>query len=137
MEIEKFKIDELREKLYWYNVRVDFLYDGDTITAMQLDFGFGLTRTIKRGDGDGIRFYGINTPEMNTEEGKKLAKRLKVLEGKHVICRSYRDKSGKYGRYLFELFPEAKLITGWEEEEGVCINLNQWLLEQGLAKPMK
>lgn len=130
---EKFNEVDLKSNLYWYSVRVDFLYDGDSITAMKLDFGFGLSRVVERGDGDGIRFYGINAPEMRTTEGKELAKRLKTLEGETIICRSHKDKSGKYGRYLFELFPPVELITG-EKEDGVCINLNKWLIENGYAE---
>lgn len=127
-------LSELRDNLYWYNVRVDFLYDGDSITAMKLDFGFGFNRIVERGDGDGIRFYGINAPEMKTEEGKELALKLKnMLEGETIICKSYKDKSGKYGRYLFELYPPAHLILGGPEQD-LCINLNQWLVEQGLAE---
>lgn len=129
---ELIKLEDLQSYLYWYKVRVDFLYDGDSITAMKLDFGFGMSRVIERGDGDGIRFYGIDAPEMRTEEGKALSKRLKVLEGKTIICRSYKDKSGKYGRYLFELFVPYNLLNGGSEDK-IYINLNQWLVEQGLA----
>lgn len=129
---EKKILSELQDHLYWYKVRVDFLYDGDSITAMRLDFGFGINKEVKRGDGDGIRFYGIDAPEMRTDEGKALAKRLKVLEGKTIICKSHKDKSGKYGRYLFELFVPYNLMYGGSEDK-LYVNLNQWLVEQGLA----
>jgi endonuclease YncB( thermonuclease family) len=141
-------LSELQEYLYWYKVRVDFLYDGDSVTAMKLDFGFGFSREVKRGDGDGIRFYGIDAPEMRTKEGKALAKKLKFLEGETIICRSYKEKSGKYGRYLFELYVPTHLIAlnfediSPEEYEQIknlnaYINLNEYLVEQGFVKALK
>jgi endonuclease YncB( thermonuclease family) len=132
----KIKIELLRQYLYWYQVRIDFLYDGDSITAMQLDFGMGLNQLVKRGDSKGIRFYGLNAPELNTDAGKELTKRLKHLEGMTIIAKSYKDKSGKYGRYLFELFVPYNSLFGGEDDK-TYINLNEWLVEEGLATAVK
>lgn len=129
---DRFTIGVLRDYLYWYQVRIDFLYDADSITAMRLDFGMGIHQTVKRGDSKGIRFYGLNAPELNTPEGKELTKRLKHLEGMTVIAKSHKDKSGKYGRYLFELFVPYNALYGGQEDQ-LYVNLNQYLIEEGLA----
>ena len=129
-----FTKETLDEHLYWYKVRVDFLYDGDSITALKLDFGFGFSRTVKRGDDGGIRFYGLDTPELNTPEGKDVRDLLKPLEGKYVYVRSHKDKSGKYGRYLFELFVPTDAFGFHGDVK--YMNLNQYLLDKGYAKPM-
>jgi endonuclease YncB( thermonuclease family) len=130
--ISKMTILDLNEYLYWYRVRIDFLYDADTITAMQLDFGFGISQIVKRGDGKGIRFFGLNAPEMRTTEGKELTKRLKPLEGTTVFAKSHKDKSGKYGRYLFEIYVPYNTMYGGEDDT-TYINLNEFLIEEGLA----
>lgn len=124
--------ESLDDKLYWYKVRVDFLYDGDSITALQLNFGFGLSKTVSRGDSDGIRFYGLNAPELNTPEGKELRDFLKPLEGEYIYVRSIRDKKGKYGRYLFVLYVRDNLLNG-EESLGNYMNLNDYMIWKGLA----
>ena len=117
--------------LYYYSIKVNYLHDGDTITAYELDYGFGLKQEIKRGQGRRIRFYGINAPELSTDIGKATRDWLKeMLEGETVTVKSYKDKTGKYGGYLFEIFVPGK----WLGENKKLINLNQWMVDEGWAK---
>jgi len=45
------------------------------------------------------------------------------IEGKEVIVRTYKDKKGKYGRYLVEIFLE----------EDSFMSVNEAMVEKGLA----
>lgn len=120
----------MEDNLYYYKLKVNYLHDGDTITAYELDYGFGVKQEIKRGQGRRIRFYGINAPELRTQEGKDLRDRLKqLLEGKDILVKSHKDKTGKYGGYLFELFVPGE----WLDSEEELVNLNKWLIEMNYA----
>lgn len=102
---------------YVYKAKVVSVYDGDTITV-NIDLGFNVTwHNVK------LRLYGINTPEMNTPEGKDVSQRLKDrLLGQEVTIETLKDKTEKYGRYL------AKVYLADE-----CIN--DTLVKTGDAKP--
>ncbi|TYB72568.1 thermonuclease family protein [Bizionia gelidisalsuginis] len=71
-----------------------------------------------------LRLYGIDTPEVRGAEkieGKKVRDILReMILDKEVEIISYKDKQGKYGRYL------ATIIL-----EGVDVNL--WLVANGHA----
>lgn len=118
-------------------------YDGDTIDLL-VDTGFG-EWSVKR-----FRLMAINTPELRggTEETKALGyvakaalksacedgrifeeKGMSYSEAfsylfkkiKRVNILTYKDKKGKYGRYLLEVLGEGG-------------NVNQSLIAQGLAE---
>lgn len=104
--------------MYNYKAKIIAVYDGDTVTAL-VDLGFLHFQEMK------LRLYGIDTPELRGSEkvqGKIVRDivREKILD-KEVTIKSYKDKQGKYGRYL------ATIIT----EEG--LDLNQWLVDNGHA----
>lgn len=105
--------------MYQYKAKVISVYDGDTITAM-VDLGFYHFQQMK------FRLYGIDTPELRGEDREKgLVVRDIVREmilDKEVIINSYKDKQEKYGRYLANI-----VIDG--------LDLNQWLVQNGHAKP--
>ncbi len=105
--------------MYQYKAKVISVYDGDTITAM-VDLGFYHFQQMK------FRLYGIDTPELRGEDREKgLAVRDIVREmilDKEVTINSYKDKQEKYGRYLANI-----VIDG--------LDLNQWLVQNGHAKP--
>ena len=106
--------------LYNYNANIISVYDGDTVTA-NFDLGFYTKFTEKK-----IRLYGINTPELRGEsrEAGLISRdwlRERVLH-KLIQVKTFKDSTGKYGRYLGELFVKDE-------------NLNQLLLENNLAKP--
>jgi len=105
--------------MYEYRAIVTKVYDGDTITA-DIDLGFGIVTKKQK-----IRLLGINTPEVRGSEKpqgiiSRDALRQRIL-GKEVIIKTSKDKKGKYGRWLGEVFVEDE-------------NINQWLLKEGYAK---
>lgn len=110
------------ENLYWYKAKVVSVYDGDTITV-NIDLGLNITRR------ETVRLYGINTPELRgseKEEGIKSRNWLQMeLEPYYhtdgLFVHTIKDKSGKYGRLLAEL---------WIGDR--C--LNHELVEKGLAR---
>ena len=104
--------------MYTYRAKIISVYDGDTVTAL-VDLGFGITNKIK------IRLKGINTPEIRgSERPRGLVSRdflRKKVLNKDVIVETFKDKKGKYGRYIGTL---------WLDEE----NVNELLVEQGYAE---
>ncbi|MGB2683826.1 MAG: thermonuclease family protein, partial [Olleya sp.] len=83
--------------MYTYKAKIIAVYDGDTVTAV-VDLGFLHSQEMK------LRLYGIDTPEMRgaeKEEGRKVRDIVRsMILDKEVTIRSYKDKQGKYGRYL-------------------------------------
>jgi micrococcal nuclease len=104
---------------YVYRAKIVSVYDGDTMTAI-VDLGFKATLEMK------LRLLYIDTPELRgdeLEEGRRVRDLVReMVLGKDVIIRTEKDRSGKYGRYLAEVFIDD-------------INLNMFLLENGHAKP--
>ncbi|MEL6751407.1 MAG: thermonuclease family protein [Pseudomonadota bacterium] len=104
--------------LYAYSAQVTEVYDGDTITA-DIDLGFNIWRR-----GEKLRLHGIDAPEMRGEEklmGKRArdALRRRILYRDVIVC-TYKDKTGKYGRYLADIYLNGE-------------NMNDWLVEEGFA----
>jgi len=107
--------------MYEYKIKeIKRIYDGDTITAV-IDLGFGVYKTEK------LRFSFIDAPELRGEErpqGLKsrdwLRNRIqKAVEAEQeIIIRTTKDRKGKYGRYLAEVFIEGKSINTEMIEEG-------------------
>lgn len=107
--------------MYEYRAYVRRVYDGDTITV-DIDLGFGVCLQKQK-----IRLAGIDTPEIRGKEKAEGIKSRDALRGKisnkWVIIKTAKDKKGKYGRWIGEV---------WLEKT----NVNQWLLAEGLAKPL-
>ena len=108
--------------MYEYKATVTKVYDGDTITV-DFDLGFGILIRKQK-----IRLLGINTPEVRGSEKpqgiiSRDALRQRIL-GKVVIVKTFKDKKGKYGRWLAEVYVEDE-------------NINQWLINEGYAKEYK
>lgn len=98
------------------------VYDGDTITA-EIDLGFGITITEK------IRLLYINAPEVRgTERPQGLISRdwlrEKLDTNEDIIIKTEKDKKGKYGRYLGEIY-----VSG--------VSLNKLMIQEGFADPYK
>ncbi len=115
--------------IYKYNAIVSGVYDGDTIDCL-VDVGFKITTKIK------VRLANINTPELRGDEREAglIARdvlREKILH-KKIIITTYKDKKGKYGRYIGEILIEEAILS-----EGVTtstlVNVNNWLVENGYA----
>lgn len=108
--------------LYYYKAEVIKVYDGDTITV-DIDLGMGVWLRAQK-----IRLANINTPEIRGDEREEGLKsrdwlRDKIL-GKEIFLKTIKDKKGKYGRWLGEV---------WLNEE----NVNELLVEKGMAEKVK
>ena len=117
----QWRVDFGEEKnRYQYPAQLIGLYDGDTV---YLDIQIGprdQLRNVK------VRLSGIDTPEIRgAERPLGLISRDRVrdrLLGQQIYITTEKDKTGKFGRYL---------ATIWHNGE----NVNQWLLDEGLAEP--
>ncbi len=111
--------------MYEYKALVEKVYDGDTITV-NIDLGFGFEwKKVK------IRLYGIDAPEMHKgtvetmlagEHSRDMLAEL--ILGQQVIIRTHKDKQGKYGRWLGDIW-----LT-----DGTNRNVNQWMVDNSYAK---
>jgi micrococcal nuclease len=108
--------------MYEYRAKVENVYDGDTITVSVV-LGFGVYKTEK------LRLSGINAPELRGDErpyGLVSRDKLReLIQGQEIIIKTFKDKKGKYGRYIADIYldnPETGLF---------CIN--DWLVENKLA----
>jgi micrococcal nuclease len=81
--------------MYNYEAILLRVIDGDTVHLM-VDLGMDVQVACK------CRLWGINAPEMNTEEGKKAKAYLEGLLplGCRILVRTFKDRKEKYGRYL-------------------------------------
>ena len=122
---------KLKSKLYFYAAQVTEVYDGDTITV-DLDLGLGIWRRDQK-----IRLWKIDTPEIRgsqREEGLRVRDFVRsLILDKPILLRTILDKrgqdrTGKYGRLLGEVLLES--------QDGQVVNLNELLLEHGMALPM-
>jgi len=112
----------MKNHLYYYLANVVSVYDGDTIRA---DIDLGLSTWVKN---EKIRLARINAPELRgaeREAGLKARDFLRelILE-KDVMLQTIKDKKGKHGRYLAEI---------WLERDGEWINVNDLMVEVGHA----
>jgi len=107
------------ENLYHYRGVVVKVYDGDTITV-DIDLGFHVSMNKET-----FRLYRINTPEVRGSEKEQgiISRdwlRDRILN-KEVKLVTVKDKKGKYGRWLADV---------WIDD--ICIN--DELVEKGLAE---
>ncbi|MBC8400051.1 MAG: thermonuclease family protein [Candidatus Marinimicrobia bacterium] len=112
----------MKMNLYYYRARVKSVYDGDTCTV---DIDLGLRVWLK---GEKLRLYGINAPELRGSErpeGLKSRDYLRsLIDGQDVLIETYRDKRGKYGRYLAVIYIDR---------QGAWLNVNEELVKKGFA----
>lgn len=101
--------------LYTYKALIIDVYDGDTVTAIA-DLGFGVSIKLK------IRLMGIDTPELRGVERPRGLIARNFLRGlilnKEVVIKTYKDKKGKFGRYLADLYLGDLHINGFLIEKG-------------------
>ncbi len=109
--------------LYHYRALVISVYDGDTCTT-DIDLGLGVWMRNEK-----LRLYGINAPELlgpERPEGLQSRDYLRsLINGKEIIIETYKDKRGKYGRYL------AKVLL--DQGNGAILNVNDDLVDKGFA----
>jgi len=128
-----------------YSAFVTDVYDGDTIT-INIDLGFGMKMEKVK-----LRVFGIDTPELRGPEKKAgiVARDFvrDLILNKNVIIKTHRDKKGKYGRYLGEIFIEIpKKMFKSLTESGMTsvstaengdhyLSVSQHLIDNGFAQP--
>lgn len=117
----------MKHTLYNYKAIVTSVYDGDTCTV---DIDLDLHSLIR---GEKLRLQRINAPELRGKERPKGLKSRDFLrskiEGKEILIETIKDKKGKYGRYLAEIWLEDKL--------GKFKNINDLIVKEGFAKYQK
>ena len=101
--------------MFEYNATVLKIVDGDTIDVM-VDLGMGVHRKER------LRFSRINAWETRGEH--KVKGKLAKARVAELIPVGEKDKRGKYGRYIAEIF----MLDG-----PVSKNLNDLLLNEGHA----
>jgi len=130
------------EKDYCYLAKVVAVYDGDTITV-DVDLGFEIAMLKQK-----LRLYRINAPEVRgSERPEGLVSRdvlIALLLERNVLLVTYKDKKGKFGRWLADIYIEKE----WAEDMAATISLpapvvedrpglymvNRLLVEWGLAE---
>ena len=91
-----------------YDFELDKVYDGDTIYGwIHTDAGFNVKNVMYKK----LRLFGIQAPEIKTKDLVEKAAGLvskdwlvKRLAGKKITVHSKKDKTGKYGRVLAEIY---------------------------------
>jgi micrococcal nuclease len=113
----------MKENLYHYKAVVTDVYDGDTCTV---DIDLGLSTWVR---GEKLRLYRINAPEVRgVERPAGLLSRdflREQIDGKNIIIQTIKDRKGKFGRYLAEIW--------LSDETGEMINVNDLLVENNFA----
>jgi len=102
------------------NIEVLKCIDGDTIDVL-VHVGFKIDFTER------FRLYGINAYEKRGKERERGLEALRWLveriKGRETRLETFKDKKGKYGRYLATLYVYDKR---W-------VNVNKELVEKGHA----
>ncbi|RKY76022.1 nuclease [candidate division KSB1 bacterium] len=116
----------MERNLYYYRAIVTKVYDGDTCTV---DVDLGLHTWVR---GERIRLSRIDAPELrkkSREAGLRSRDFLReLILGKEIILQTIKDRRGRYGRYLGEI---------WLLKDGQYVNVNDLMLERGYAVPLE
>jgi len=109
-------------ELYHYTAQVRSVYDGDTC-RVDIDLGLGIWIRNEK-----LRLVRINAPEMTgPDKARGVASRdflRSLIDGREIIIETLKDRRGKYGRYLAEI---------WIGQDGVWQNVNDALVAAGHA----
>ena len=113
----------MKEKLYYYRAKIVSVYDGDTCRA-DIDLGIGIWVRNEK-----LRLLRINAPEMRGKDKAAGTVSRDLLRewvlGQEVFIQTKKDRRGKYGRFLAEIW--------LEEEPDRWVNINDRLVEAGQA----
>jgi len=113
----------MKEHLYHYRAKVVSVYDGDTCT-LNIDLGLNLSANNEK-----VRLSRINAPEVRGEERPEgLVARdwlRERIDGREVWIQTLKDKKGKYGRYIAEIWIK--------EEPDAFINISDEMVTAGHA----
>jgi micrococcal nuclease len=121
--------------IYIYKAELIRVVDGDTVELM-IDLGFDTSRKER------FRLYGIDAPEMRTEDGKAAKKwlwdALQPLDAIYVqtIQLSTKAKRDKYGRFLAVLFDDTSDMqaSGPTNTRVSPSSINAKMITEGHAK---
>ena len=109
--------------MYEYRCKIVKVIDGDTVDV-DIDLGFGVWMKNQR-----IRMYGIDAPESRTSnqtEKQYGVASKRFLEGmcddkNGLVLRTHKDKKGKFGRILGEL---------WRTTDYADQSINEYMIEK-------
>ena len=97
--------------MYEYNCEVKRIVDGDTVDVV-IDLGFDIHYSSR------VRLYGIDTPESRTRNKDEKVRGLMskeylidALSKGQVVIKTHKDKKGKFGRVLGEMYVADKNIN--------------------------
>ncbi len=109
--------------LYTYRAHCTRAYDADTLTV-SVDLGMHVTL-----NGITLRLSRINAPEVHGDERPEgLAARnflRDLVLDRDVLIQTFKDKVGKYGRYIAEV---------WIERDEGLLNVSDHLVANGHAR---
>jgi endonuclease YncB( thermonuclease family) len=113
---------------YVYKATIERVVDGDTLIAV-VDLGF---QVLKR---QRLRLASIDTPELGTRKGDRARELLQheLARVDFVILKT--DKIDLYGRYVAHVF----YAPGQKDKQRIFAEgeyLNQWLVDEGVAKAL-
>ena len=104
--------------MYEYRAVVTGVYDGDTITV-NINLGLGVWKYKEK-----LRLKGIDAPELRgeTREAGLVSRDFlrQLILNKEVQIVTFKDKKGKYGRYITDIY-----IGGY--------SVNELMLNNGMA----
>jgi len=106
--------------MHHYEVEVDRVVDGDTVDVI-IDLGFSLLHKIR------IRLTGIDAPESRTRDLEEKAAGIRAKEfledkldnANYLTLKT--KKTGKYGRYLGDLYDGEMHINQLMIDEGHAV----------------
>ena len=113
------------DQLYIYKAKVVRVVDGDTLDV-DVDLGMNIRHHMRAriASIDAPEIYGVKKESSEYEAGLLAADRARELvEGKDVFIRTHRDRKGKYGRYIVDVFLDESLTE----------TLSQRLIDEGLV----
>ena len=97
--------------MYEYNCEILRVVDGDTVDV-SIDLGFDISYKSR------VRLYGIDTPESRTRDKDEKARGLMSkeylideLSKGQVVIKTHKDKKGKFGRVLGEMYVGERNIN--------------------------
>lgn len=105
--------------MYEYRAYVRKVYDGDTVTV-DIDLGFDIVLKNQK-----IRLLRINAPEVRGKQrpdGLKSRDALREkISNKWIKVKTEKDKKGKYGRWLGEIWINDDCVNDWLIREGFAV----------------
>lgn len=88
--------------LYSYKAKILSVYDGDGVYTADIDLGIGISMRKH------LRLYGVDCPELRgIQRNAGIIVRdyvRSVILNQDVVIKTYKDKSGKYGRLLCDVY---------------------------------